>query len=616
MDCVVWDPRRRNLTKLRKQPGHSRRYDAIGRVENVKNNATGQTYAGSATYSAANQLTGFSYLNGISASFGYSADRLQLASVAYTQSSTNLLSLSYNYDQDSGSGVKNNGQIAGITDNVESGRSATYTYDARKRLATAGTSGSTGYPQWGLSWTYDDYGNRTAQSVTAGSGPSNSVTVSTSTNRITAMGGYTLYYDANGNLTQDDLYKYKYDAENRLVEVKNLSDTLIATYAFDGNSLRTIKVVGADRTWYLYRGTEVIAEFEDAASATYNPGTNPGGAGSDTGTLLLYQHGDHLTGRLTTDQQGNVSNQQGHYPYGESWYASGTADPSVERKFTSYQKDPEVSSGRLNFAVFREQSARVARFLSPDPIHGSTVQALNRYSYTSNDPLNRVDPKGLEGGTSTIGGVGDIWVQVQNGNFVWADLTGIVGGSGGDMLALCPITPFLPGKTEPCDLIGDRIGGDPCGWGSPLTPPFLPNTAHPLCGGDMGQSGMCWAKLTYRDAVVEGLPSGITHSSWCVQDGSLLPPTRISAGPQPPCPGPGCASFLNVWEIPWGGCDGATWATFYGCDKVDLLKQAARAWPNNTMQYVPWGPNSNTAARMLGEQAGLFTSMPPGAIGW
>jgi len=44
-----------------------------------------------------------------------------------------------------------------------------------------------------------------------------------------------------------------------------------STYAFDGHSLRTIKVVGAGRTWYLHAGTELIAEFEDAASATYQP---------------------------------------------------------------------------------------------------------------------------------------------------------------------------------------------------------------------------------------------------------------------------------------------------------------------------------------------------------
>lgn len=393
------------------------------------------------TYNHAGQVTGFNYGNGVAVSLGYSPDRLQLASVAYTQSSTNLLSLSYNYDQDSGSGVKNNGQIAGITDNVQSGRSATYAYDARKRLATAGTSGSTGYPQWGLSWTYDDYGNRTAQSVTAGSGPSNSVTVSTSTNRITAMGGYNFLYDSNGNLTQDDLYKYKYDAENRLVEVKNLSDTLIATYAFDGHSLRTIKVVGADRTWYLHAGTELIAEFEDAASAVYNTPTSPGGAGSDSGALFLYQHSDHLTGRLTTDQQGNVSNEQGHYPYGESWYATGTADPSVERKYTSYLKDAEVSTGRLNYAVFRQHSARVGRFLRADPLLGNmkNPQRLNRYAYVANQPISRHDPDGRD----IIGdgwGVDDLGIDFDatvNATFAWGmwkpgDRTWGHGGFGGD----------------------------------------------------------------------------------------------------------------------------------------------------------------------------------------
>lgn len=54
----------------------------------------------------------------------------------------------------------------------------TYTYDAWARLKTAQTSGSTQYPQWGLSWDYDRYGNRKAQNVTLGSGPSNAVTPS------------------------------------------------------------------------------------------------------------------------------------------------------------------------------------------------------------------------------------------------------------------------------------------------------------------------------------------------------------------------------------------------------------------------------------------------------
>jgi hypothetical protein len=51
---------------------------------------------------------------------------------------------------------------------VDSGRNVTYTYDALYRLTSAVTNGSTGYPKWGLSFTYDRYGNRTAQSISAG----------------------------------------------------------------------------------------------------------------------------------------------------------------------------------------------------------------------------------------------------------------------------------------------------------------------------------------------------------------------------------------------------------------------------------------------------------------
>jgi RHS repeat-associated protein len=240
-----------------------------------------------------------------------------------------------------------------------------------------------------------------AQTVTHGSGPSNSVSVSTSTNRITSMGGYTFSYDANGNLTQDDLYKYKYDAENRLVELRLLNDTLVATYAVDGNSLRVSKVWSGERTWYIYAGTQLISEYEDAASATYSAGTNAGSAQSDSVSTILYQHADHLTTRLTTENSGQLGNAQRHYPYGEALQASGTADPSVLRKFTTYLKEEETDAtgGKLNYAVFRTHSARTGRFLMADPVRGNvkTPQRLNRYAYVTNNPTNLNDPKGLDG---------------------------------------------------------------------------------------------------------------------------------------------------------------------------------------------------------------------------
>jgi RHS repeat-associated protein len=554
----------------------------------------------------ANQLTGFSYGNSVAASFGYSATRLQLASAAYTQSSTNLLSLSYNYDQDSGSGVKNNGQIAGISDNVESGRSATYTYDARKRLATAGTTGSTPYPQWGLSWTYDDYGNRTAQSVTAGSGPSNSVTVSTSTNRITAMGGYTFYYDANGNLTQDDLYKFKYDAENRLVEVKNLSDTLIATYAFDGNWMRTIKVVGADRTWYLYAGNELVSEYEDAASATYSSGTNPGGAGSDAGALFLYQHDDHLTTRLTTDQQGNLSNEQAHYPYGEAWYAAGTADPSVERKYTSYLKDSEVATGRLSYAIYREHSSRVARFLTPDP--AGITDDLNRYAYVGNDPIRFSDASGLRrqgremGDGPGGGGTGDRFSGVFgfniHENFAGTlPVTGTIFGTGGTGTA----------GTGSCGYTGMQFQG---GVGMiPCLPPGPPPPQRRI--------HVCFAQLKYRTS--RRVPA-CTHAFWYIQRSDGKP--YILAGYE--------SGFFIGLEVTQGVVsardpeDNISQAVHfrsvesaYYCPWVERMYKKAQEFPGGTIPYdLVFGPTSNSVARYLGEVGGFAVTRPPSSCLW
>jgi len=70
---------------------------------------------------------------------------------------------------------------------------------------------------------------------------------------------------------------------------------------------------------------------------------------------------------------------------------------SVTKKFTSYNKDTEASTAFLNYAVFRQHSARLGRFHMADPVQDSTSnpQSLNRFSYGLSDPINNVDPTGL-----------------------------------------------------------------------------------------------------------------------------------------------------------------------------------------------------------------------------
>jgi len=81
-----------------------------------------------------------------------------------------------------------------------------------------------------------------------------------------------LAYDAAGNLTDDGIYTYKYDAWNRLVEVRRSggSQNLIAACTYDGLGRRIKKVVSnsGDRDgtqWFYYDRRWRVLEVRDEA---------------------------------------------------------------------------------------------------------------------------------------------------------------------------------------------------------------------------------------------------------------------------------------------------------------------------------------------------------------
>ena len=70
----------------------------------------------------------------------------------------------------------------------------------------------------GHSFTYDGFGNRTNQTLTKGSGPTHSVAIDATTNRINSAG---YGYDANGNMTQMPLMTMTYDVAIRMVSPRH-----------------------------------------------------------------------------------------------------------------------------------------------------------------------------------------------------------------------------------------------------------------------------------------------------------------------------------------------------------------------------------------------------------
>ncbi len=387
-------------------------YNLVGQICQIAPSATNCTpesnyYAANFSYNAPGKLIGFTYGNGVSSAFYYSPDRMQLAYLAYTKGNSTYFNLQYSYRASSQysppcpTGTQgNNGSIQCITDNVNLGRSMSYGYDALQRVASAKSCGSSAFPQWGLSESFDRFGNRWSETVTAGSGPSSSLAFGASgLNSSTTNRPNEYTYDPSGNMTIEPLTPQQnymtYDGENRMTAV---SGGGAASYTYDGNGLRVVKSSQGTATVSIFSGSSVIAEYDNGAA----PGSPSreylyNGAGDTTGLLAMiangamtYYHQDHLSVRLTTDANGNILSQQGSYPYGESWYQSGAANKFV---FTSYSRDAE--SG-LDYALARYYDSRTGTFCSADPLAGSPddPQSWNRYAYGRNNPIGNVDPSG------------------------------------------------------------------------------------------------------------------------------------------------------------------------------------------------------------------------------
>jgi len=256
--------------------------------------------------------------------------------------------LAYGYTQNGG----NNGQITGITDNVDSGRSAAYSFDAN--------------------------------------------------NRITSGSGVT--YDAAGNVTNDGTHAYTFDAENRITQV---DAGTTAVYVYNASGERVRKTTSSGSVDYLYDLSEhSITELSSSGGwnrgevyaggkhlATYNGGTS--------GTTY-FVHADWLgTERARTTNTGSPYESCVSLPFGDGQSCTG-GDPSPLH-FTGKQRDTESA---LDYFGARYYSSSTARWLSPDwsltpaPVpyaNTSNPQSLNLYGMVRNNSESAVDADGHVG---------------------------------------------------------------------------------------------------------------------------------------------------------------------------------------------------------------------------
>ncbi len=250
-----------------------------------------------------------------------------------------------------------------------------YEYDSLNRLQSVRESKNGGSTNWQQQYVYDRYGNRTIdQTNTWGADiPKPNFAVDTANNnRLTAPAGYTMSYDATGNLTTDTYTgegTRTFDAENRMISA--WANGQWQYYNYDGDGRRVKRKVNNVETWQVYGvGGELLAEYPTSGA----PSSPQKEYGYRSGQLLITAEPsanihwlvtDHLgTPRIILDLSGSLANTSRHdyLPFGEELFAGTggrtiaqgySVGDGVRQHFTGYEADNETG---LNFAQARYQS--------------------------------------------------------------------------------------------------------------------------------------------------------------------------------------------------------------------------------------------------------------------
>ncbi len=215
-------------------------------------------------------------------------------------------------------------------------------------------------------------------------------------------------HDKNGNMVLMPGIKLKYDAWNRLVEVRNEKNEVVAKYSYNGLNQRIEKKVGdlVTRSFFNENWQELESKTEPGVST-------PGQSGELTTYVWGLRYVDDLVCRergeeklyslqdanwnvvCVTDKSGDVKERYIYDAFGKRSAQMNSAI-DFDRAFTGQVLDAETG---LMLYRNRYFSPSLGRFVSRDPIE-YFGEDTNLMRYVRNNTVLSSDPMGL-----------DIWVE-------------------------------------------------------------------------------------------------------------------------------------------------------------------------------------------------------------
>ena len=297
-----------------------------------------------------------------------------------------------------------------IGDLIKRGLSAT---DTTPNNTTEGT----------LGYDFDAIGSRDNASYDPGAAGSSggakvtNIYSSNNVNEYTSIGGVSPspVHDDDGNLTSMGGVTFKWDGDNRLIEVDTGDEVIEFAYDYRGRRFRkTVTVSGSTQSdiGFIYDGWNLIAEYDLTSSnptleKTHYWGKDlsgglrgAGGVGGLLATELhtgdddgIYYTGYAPNGNLTEMFDSTGANVA-HYEYdafGQTINSSGSLKDEFTFRFSTKYFDDETG---LYYYGFRYYNPVTGRWLNRDPIgeHGG----LNLYGFVGNNGVSWFDYLGMD----------------------------------------------------------------------------------------------------------------------------------------------------------------------------------------------------------------------------
>ncbi len=250
------------------------------------------------------------------------------------------------------------------------------------------------------SYSYDAVGNRV--SMTA-NGTTTTYAYNALDQLVSTSTGIAYIYDARGNLKiVTNGATYTFDVRNRLTQATVGGQT--ATFAYDAMGERIQQVANGTTTNYLW---DALSPFGDVVLATATGSMTAQSSyvmdGSELLTQNLTQAGTTTQSYYLQDGQGSVrtltdasgvpTDRYAYDAFGNAYTPGTSGTTSNPYRYTGQQFD---SATGLYDMRARYYDPTQGRFLGRDTsgVALDNPVELNRYAYTANNPINRVDPTG------------------------------------------------------------------------------------------------------------------------------------------------------------------------------------------------------------------------------